>query len=72
MNFSLNSKLVCNPFGVFQHAGQEVRTIVAQTVQANCTPLLAQPMERSVDWDWLPEYHPVQDTYGRQATRRSM
>ena len=44
---------------------------VALTIQLNCTYPLAQPMEKSVGWGWSPGYHLIQDTYGRQATRRS-
>ena len=40
-------------------------------ILVNCTCPLAQPVERSVGWGWLPERRQVEGTYGREATRRS-
>ncbi len=44
---------------------------VALTIQVNCTCPLAQPVEKSVDWDWSPRSHLVQGRYDRQVVRHS-
>ena len=38
----------------------------------NCTYPLAQPIEKSIDWGWLPGHRLVQGMYDQQAKRRSM
>src|SRR6266849_502781 len=44
---------------------------VALTIQVNCTCPLAQPVEKSVDWDWSLRSHLVRGRYDREAGRHS-
>jgi hypothetical protein len=44
---------------------------VVLTIQVNCTCPLAQPVEKSVDWDWSLRSHLVQGRYDRQAVPHS-
>src|SRR5260370_719514 len=43
----------------------------ALTIQVNCTCPLAQPVEKSVDWDWSLRSRLVQGRYDRQAVPHS-